>query len=87
MTDPLLSARAKLCDLLIGRLYRAHAQIWLESGITVEQGDDIPRRVIDDFINQAANIEWIASLAEQGLIRFGGRLNRCGYQPECDSDD
>lgn len=79
MMDELMVERAKLCDLLIGRSYRAHAAKLLEGAFyLLEHGH--PDFVLDALIDQAAHIEWIASLAEQGRIRFGGRLNRCGYQ-------
>ena len=79
--DELMVERAKLCDLLIGRSYRWHADDWLKRAVSAE-AFGVPVHVVDTLIEQAAHIEWIASLAEQGRIRFGGRLNRCGYQGE-----
>lgn len=79
-------ARAALCDLLIGRRFRIRAAELLEGALYLDSYMDIERYVIDELVNEAAHIEWIAGLAEQGLILWGGRLNRCGYQPRTEED-
>lgn len=78
----LLEARTALCDLLLGRQARHAAAIWLQMGLDVERiHADIPRRIIDAYIDQAAHVEWIAERLERGQMMLGGRLNRCGVQP------
>ena len=72
-------ARAALCDLLIGRTFRFHADAELQRALASER-IGIPD-LADCQLAQAAHMEWIAGLTEQGRMLFGGRLNRCGYQP------
>lgn len=78
--DPLLEQRAALCDLLLGRVFRDQADMQLHWALSLEEHGHA--ELAEKRFSHAAHIEWIASLAEQGRIRFGGRLNRCGYQPE-----
>lgn len=92
MTD-LQTERAKLCDLLIGREFRKRAEGWLGAALLgIDAAEVRPEMrqeleyAADVCLAQAAHMEWIAWRAEQGLIRWGGRLNRCGYQPETDDD-
>lgn len=85
LTDDLqlLEARAALCDLLIGRQLRAKAKAEFEGALRIAalSTDSVFEQVADTLLAQAAHWEWIACRAEQGAIRWGGRLNRCGYQP------
>jgi len=85
-TLPLLRARATLCDLLIGQGLRARAAELLRRGLELEQlaGDS---RAGDFHLDSAAHAEWMAQQAEWGRIAWGGRLNRCGYQPISDSEE
>ncbi len=76
-------ARVALCDLLIGREFRAraaesllHALIWESAGVP---------SMAAEALDQAVHRERIAVWAERGAILFGGRFNRCGYQPRCES--
>lgn len=78
--DPLLEQRAALCDLLMGRGIRAAAQGMLERCLELEAAGLSDCAL--ERLEQAAHWEWIACLVEQGRMLFGGRLNRCGYQPE-----
>lgn len=84
--DVLLDARAALCDLLIGRRFRMRAQQHLDAALHLEEYG-VPAYVTDDLLGQAAHCEWLACRSEQGEILWGGRLNRCGYQPRHDPAD
>lgn len=74
--------RAALCDLMIGRTLRQKAENNLAFAIACESDPILcVGNVINEMIAQAAHWEWIAVQAEQGQIGWGGRFNRCGYQP------
>lgn len=89
MSDALLEARAALCDLLMGRILRMRAEGQLRQGLALERRARFMHPAATAVMTQhaitclenAAHYEWIACRAEQGAIRWGGRLNRCGYQP------
>ena len=82
--DELMRQRVALLDLLVGRRFRYHAEEALEQAVRLEfRGWD---GMADERFAQAAHIEWIASLTETGRIAFGGRLNRCGWQPEVEEE-
>jgi hypothetical protein len=44
----------------------------------------VPAYVLDDALAEAAQWEWIAQRAELGEVLWGGRFNRCGFQPLTD---
>lgn len=71
----------QLCDLLIGRSLRLHAKQRFELAEKNETYAPGARYFVNVHLDSAAHMEWIASIAEQGLVRWGGRFNRCGYQP------
>lgn len=37
--------------------------------------------IMESRLTRAAHLEWIAVRAEQGQIHWGGRFNRCGFDP------
>jgi len=82
--DDLLEARATLCDLLIGRSLRLRAEQVLREALACERYISSDAALI--HLDNAAHMEWIAVRAEQGFIRWGGRLNRCGYWPRTDDE-
>lgn len=82
--DELMRQRVALLDLLVGRNFRSHAEAALAQALGFEsEGLDY---MADERFAQAAHIEWIASLTEAGRIAFGGRLNRCGWQPKVEEE-
>lgn len=81
----LTEARATLCDLLIGRRFRSIAAEHLRAALMLEDYRS-PDHVIDTLLDEAAHCEWIACRSEQGQMLWGGRLNRCGYQPLTDDE-
>lgn len=83
--DDLTRARAALCDLLIGRSLRLRAAAMLREALASERYISLEGAL--GLLESAAHIEWIAVRAEQGRMRWGGRLNRCGYQPADVEDD
>lgn len=85
MVDDLLEARVTLCDLLIGRRIRLVAEQHLTAALALERHGS-PGFVIDKLLEEGAHCEWIACRSEQGKILWGGRLNRCGYQPLTDDE-
>jgi hypothetical protein len=81
MSD-LLMARAALCDLLLGRRLRSRAEWFLTEALDYDSRG--LHELADTKLDDAAHWEWIAIRCEHGQILWGGRLNRCGYQPEHD---
>lgn len=68
----------KLCDLLIGRMFRARAIDALALALH-------PQPVPGAF-ETAVQQEWLAQEAEHGKIRWGARFNRNGgWAPRMDS--
>jgi len=70
----------KLCDLLIGRAMRLNAARELERALLLESIGGHASEIHYRF-GSAEHLEWVASMAEKGRIKFGARHNRCGYQP------
>jgi hypothetical protein len=88
--DPLWVARVVLCDVLVGRWFRTQAAALIERAVLLEhqaKEEQWPggwRTVIDADVNQAAGLERMAELAEQGKILWGKRYSRRGERPEDD---
>ena len=74
---PLVEARTSLCDLLQGRILRAHAAEFLADALELEALRRVPREVIDAEVARAAHAEWCATISEQGRVGGGDRHNRC----------
>ena len=72
------NARCALCDLLVGRSFRLYAAVQLAAALDLEVGG--LREAAIDFLERAAHMEWMATISERGEVRWGGRMNRCGYQ-------
>lgn len=77
----LFRARATLCDLLLGRVFRGHAE--RELGVAFEcERYGAPPATVTEGLDRAAHLEWIAQKSEWGQILWGCRLNRDGQKPE-----
>lgn len=76
--------RTMLCDLLTGRALRAYADESLNKAIILETHSRFRLVSTEEYLDNAVHTEWIAKQAEQGNIAWGGRFNRCGYQPKTD---
>lgn len=74
-------ARTQLSDLLIGRMFRLHAQDTFEVALDIER-HGAPRDTVTHELERAAHQEWVAVRSERGQVVFGGRLNRCGSADE-----
>lgn len=74
--------RTVLCDLLTGRVLRGYAEVSLKKAIALENAAPYHLVSTEEYLDNAAHIEWVAKQAEQGNIAWGGRFNRCGYQPK-----
>lgn len=79
---PLDRERIALCDLLHGRIIRSWAWEELLDAVELEclglpPQSVYPHQTLDERIATAAHREWIAGLAEQGRVGWGGRVNRC----------
>jgi hypothetical protein len=72
-------ARIALCDLLIGRDLRLRAEKFFQQALLLDRMR--LASAADECLSMAAHAEWIAVQAERGCIAWGGRFNRCGYQP------
>lgn len=86
----LITARATLTDLLIGRYIRGYAEQSLNKAIHIEQMFNelgYKSTSVEEYLDNAVHIELVAIKAEQGLILWGGRLNRCGYQPKVEESN
>lgn len=77
----LFEARVTLCDLLQGRFLRAHAWHRLEEALDLE-ARGVPEQVVTERLDNAAHLEWVASISERGQVYWGGRKNRDGRRPE-----
>ena len=88
----LLEQRTALCDLLIGLRFRAMAarefytamlyENWPEPSDPDELSDGHSKRLCEDHLERAMHLEWVAVIAETGQVLWGGRNNRCGFQPK-----
>jgi hypothetical protein len=87
MGKELQDARAALCDLLIGRRFRIRAREFLDAALYLDTLGATDFFILDELLGQAAHCEWLACISERGQVRWGGRLNRCGYQPRHDPAD
>lgn len=89
-SDPLWVQRVILCDLLIGRWMRFNAEKILRRGLELEKLAQMERFsdgwqvCVDQEVDAAAGMERMGVLSEQGLIAWGGRISRQGYNPEDD---
>jgi hypothetical protein len=72
-------ARTALCDLLIGREFRAIAADYLDWAIVSER--EGCRVVPAAMFEKAVRAEEFARWAEWGQLLFGERHNRCGDAP------
>lgn len=77
----LFEVRVTLCDLIHGRIIRARAEqifgeaLWLEAV-------GASRAAVTEALENAAHLEWIATISERGQVYWGGRKNREGKTPE-----
>ena len=79
--------RTVLCDLLVGRVLRGYAEVSIDNALALEKTEQLLEyRMVstEEYIDDAVHWEWMARQAEQGNIAWGGRFNRCGYQPKTD---
>ena len=79
--------RTVLCDLLTGRVLRGYAQESLNNALLLEKHSRFRLIATEEYLDNAIHFEWMAKIAEQGNVRWGGRFNRCGYHPKTDQDD
>lgn len=73
--------RVTLLDLLLGRSMRERARLQLEDALWIE-ARGWPAGAVDELLDAAAHLEWIATVSERGQVYWGGRLNRDGRRPE-----
>ena len=69
--------RIALCDLFQGRILRARAGDCLAVALHLESLGDVPSAVVDVEVARACRYEWVACISEQGIVGWGGRINRC----------
>lgn len=66
MSTELREARAALCDLLLGRVFRARAETALLLALYAEKlGFEA---AVDDMLDSAAHWERVAEFSERGLL-------------------
>jgi len=71
----LLEVRVMLCDVLLGRVMRLDADKRLAEALDME-ARGAPVKVVEQLLDGAAHMEWIASITERGQVHWGGRRNR-----------
>lgn len=84
--DALWKQRAVLCDLITGHMLRVRAAQMLESALESE-ALGFPLAIVQQDLDAAAHMEWIAEKSERGQILWGGRYDRYGRNPEGDLTD
>lgn len=77
----LVEQRVTLCDLLQGRVLRLRAAKCFEEALDHESLEGPQRHYFDEMLARAAQLEWIATISEQGLVSWGQRDNRCDGAP------